>query len=591
MYPIDALTDIDKSTIQSFLSIYGDVECGPLYLVLKEWNKNKKTLFKALGNRLSVSKMITIPKSETLVTSELESVFHPFLIWYESDKNSAYRHPERLREITNSDFVTDVILYWIEQGYCLDDLRTLTQLFRHNNFIKGYITCIRNTSDNCYHFRDFKCTVKKDMKTIRTIQKVLKATKYPRMELFEAWRNQVSLVQISNEIQAKLVISINPIDFLSMSENACNWRSCMGWSNSGCYNAGTLEMMNSNVAAVAYLEANSPFELHLNETGEVYNVPNKTWRSLVFIHKDILLLGKQYPYHNDNLSPIVLDFVRGLLKENLNWKYQFINQEYRDMDKIDGNFYLRDYFNLYYDKKRDHHSIFLYTNGMYNDIIEAHSPHYLCCRNYVPKSKKICLSGPATCICCGDRLFYNSRDEIFGYDDLGNDKVCWNCKQNKCAICGKIHYHSKYKTRFGHFCSDECVNDAVILPDFCNAICTKEDLAYIKGSHIVIFDEDGMFEIPDIWAIQKEFIELTKDEIPRWIHESELLKGKKVYRVPAAIASWKYANIPTSTGVRKNADETYYLSFVDQCCSVYLRNNIKRTEKRLLLTEYLKGGA
>ena len=344
MYPIDALTDIDKNTIRSFLSIYGDVECGPLYLVLKEWNKNKRKLFKAFGNKLSVSKTITIPKSETLVTSELESVFHPFIIWYESDKNSAQRHPERLRELTNSDFLTDLITYWVKQDYCLDDLRVLTQLFRHNNFIKGYITRVHNIPNDCYHFHDFKCTVKRGMKTIRTIQRVLKATKYPRMDLFETWRNQVSLVQISNEIHAKLVISINPIDFMSMSENACNWRSCMGWSNNGCYNAGTLEMMNSNVAAVAYLESNSPFELYLNETGEVYNVPNKTWRSLVFIHKDILLLGKQYPYHNDNLSPIVLDFVRGLLKENLNWEYQFINQEYRDMDKIDGNFYLRDYF-------------------------------------------------------------------------------------------------------------------------------------------------------------------------------------------------------------------------------------------------------
>ena len=70
----------------------------------------------------------------------------------------------------------------------------------------------------------------------------------------------------------------------------------MSWSRNGCYHAGTLEMMNSNVAAVAYLESNSEYALHLDETGEVYPIPNKSWRSLVFIHKDIILCGKSYPY-------------------------------------------------------------------------------------------------------------------------------------------------------------------------------------------------------------------------------------------------------------------------------------------------------
>ena len=92
-------------------------------------------------------------------------------------------------------------------------------------------------------------------------------------------------------------------------------------------------MMNSNVAAVAYLESNSEYALHLDETGEVYPIPNKSWRSLVFIHKDILLLGKQYPYFNEDLCFNVLDMMLDLVERNLNWNYRFINQEYRDTGK------------------------------------------------------------------------------------------------------------------------------------------------------------------------------------------------------------------------------------------------------------------
>lgn len=593
MQPIDAITDIDENTIKSYISIYGGAECGPMPIVLREWNKNKKTLFRALGKKLSISKMITIPKSDMVIVSELESIYHPYIVMYNHDAHTVLHYPEKVQEITNNYFITNILHFWAEQDYCIEDFRILSRLFLHRNLSKGYITTLE-ANDVLYHFHDFKCTIKNGMKTIRTIQKVLKATGYNRMDLFEKWRNQVSLVQTEGELKAKLVISIHPIDFMSMSENKCNWRSCMGWSNSGCYNGGTLEMMNSNVAAVAYLEAPSPFEMFLDETGEVYTVPNKSWRSLIFVHKDILLLGKQYPFHNDHLTIIVLNTMRELVENNLHWHYQFINQEYRDMKNLEGNFYVRDWFNLYYNVTKQHHSIFVYTNGMYNDIIEAKYPSYYCCRNYVKHSKKICLSGPATCICCGKRLMDDPRGEIYEYDDLGQDKICYDCKCNSCRTCGKPHYKLKYHTEYGNFCSDACAKDTIILPLRRN-VCRKEDLQFSRGSSVCIFADNGI--TVDEWV---DFIDsfrlLHSHEINKWIAEQKAKIGDRIriYKVPNALCGYRYADIAyysCSESVR-DYDGWWQLCLYVENSLRYkaVEERIQSLREKVPLLEYLEGG-
>jgi len=594
MYPIDAITDVDEKTIKSFFSIYGDTECGPLNVVLREWNKNKKTLFKALGKQLSVSKEITVPKNDKIIKSELNTIYHAYIIRDEYDIIDIKNQRNFLHELTNNDFITDVLLFWVNQNYSIKDLYIISRLFIHHNILKGYICSLEN--DDPYHCQSFKCTIKNNMKTIRTIQRVLKATNYPNMDLFEKWRNQVSLIQTSNSTKAKLVISINPIDFISMSENECNWRSCMAWSNNGCYNAGTLEMMNSNIVAVAYLESKSPFTLHLSDE-EKYNVPNKSWRSLVVIHKDILLLGKQYPYHDSCLTEIVLDFVRELVEKNLHWKYQFINQEYLDMKYLNGNFYLRDFFDVNHDKKKDHHCIFFYTNGMYNDFIEASYPHYYCCRNYVSKSKKICLSGPATCICCGARIYEHPSSDIVEYEDLGQIKWCYDCEHNHfCKTCKKYHYNIKYHTQYGNYCSDECIKDIVIFPDVkrgCN-LCLKEELQMRLNSKIALFLDKSISQ-EDVNYLKESF-RRNGDilySLDNWIQNCLASYGARIYKVPRVLTQYEYTGMKYGSCSYHSESSIYSLYVYDLESSPHFwryEEKIKQFMNRISLFDYVKGG-
>ena len=519
MLPYDALTEVDKTTIQYYLQIYGSVHSAPLPQVLGAWNKNKIKLFKAFGQRLRVEKSISIPKDVKAMNRQLSAIYKEYPIYYLHDIAAAKNNKEAIKERVNNDFIADVLHYWVNQDYRTEELYILSRLFCLSNVSRGYIDTISAPGE--FQFISFKATVKNGMKTLRTIQKLLKLTHYPHMDLFDEWRNAVNCISIGNEIRAKLVLSIHPIDFMSMSDNTCNWSSCMSWKKTGCYRSGTIEMMNSNVAVIAYLEAPPTFKLEISED-ESYLIPNKSWRSLFYVHKNIILSGKPYPYHNEELTFEVLHMLKDLVKENLNWDYQFGIQEYQDMDNLDGNYYVRDFFNVDYDRNHEHHCIFVYTNSMYNDIIESHSAYY-CYRNKVPHSIKLCLSGPLTCICCGDVIM--RREDIYDYDTVGSDLICGECGySHRCSKCGEIHYHMKYHTAFGRFCSDECCNDYFYFPKLGQAF-SKEDLVEPFSDMVIIADEN--FTIQQGKDLEYEFGKLeSREEFDNFYQRAKEQYGK-----------------------------------------------------------------
>ncbi len=595
MQPYDALTETDLKTIQYYLEIYGSTHSAPISQILRVWNKNKTKLFKAFGKKLRIEKQISIPKDVTSMNRQLSTIYKNYNVYNEADIKFIQQHRDLVYCETHNNFITDVLCYWADQNYQLDEFFILIRLFSFTNVSLGYIDTISFPGD--FQFKSFKATIKNGMKTLKTIQKILKITHYPHMELFEEWRNAVNCISIGNEIQAKLVLSIHPIDFMSMSDNQCNWSSCMSWSHNGCYRAGTLEMMNSNLAVVAYLEAPQTFKLNINEN-ESYVVPNKSWRSLFYVHKNILLSGKAYPYHSEKLTFQVLDMLRDLVKENLNWDYQFGIQEYQDMKNLDGNFYVRDFFDLDYDKKKNHHCIFVYTNGMYNDIIESHNPVYFCYRNYVPKSIKLCLSGPATCICCGRII--RTRTDIYDYDCLGSCLVCDDCNFSRCRSCGIVHYHIKYNTRYGKFCSDSCCSNYIYFPKF-DRVISKKDFAEENNSIYTIFTHN--LTDKQCMEIMNKFHNcLNKNEIAHLIadikseykdaikikHISSVLSGYAFLRLKPVDVSYYGDIYPTTGGV--------YRLYLYQYDSHSSDNHIKKIEDqidnladRISLLDYLKG--
>lgn len=499
MEPLDCLSNEDKETILEFVSSYGRCQPIDIETILYSWNKNKRTLFKALGKQLRVKIPIDLQLDGQLYFRQLQEIYiQPAILKTPIDNGHA--------------FINQLVEYFNDcyQNIETDgtSIRCLENLFYYSSIEKGKTL---QTNTFFKYATDVTLTIPRGTKIIKAIQKVLNFYAFPHMDSFNKWRNDISNLTTSKSIKTNLVFSIHPIDFLTMSDNNCSWNSCMSWMKKGSYSTGTVEMLNSNMAVVCYLESSKNFYFNYHK------IPNKSWRCLFYAHKSILLSGKQYPYYNEQVVKSGLDNFSKLLKKNLNWSYQYKNQQYQDLKHYYDNWYVRqelsiDQYRLQVNSLgKERHSILVYTYGMYNDLIEDHDTKYWCCRNYVDHTLKISVSGAATCMHCGKPL--DNRHEIRNLMDSelrshGSDKYCKECEENNwCSICATINSRTKYKIPVntprkrkvpitdyvGHKrLSTIQVEDISTI--FACADCIKEFLYYAKGDYFIKKDDLAMFE-------------------------------------------------------------------------------------------------
>ena len=423
--PIMQLTQEDKNTIKDFIYQYVDSEVSDVDDILKYWNKNKKTIWKALGKNLRVKIPIELTKNNKVKQMLLKSIYEPFFIL----NSETFRKAEEAEKNTET-FINNFFVYFYsllkKKLISFSDLRAINWILAYGNVLSGYINKIEYQSfaldkdSYTFHYKNKTLTIKNGAKTVKTLQKVLNFFEYPRTDLFEIFRNKLSDLTTATKIKSTLVFSIHPIDFMTMSDNNCNWSSCMSFVKNGGYSAGVIEMMNSNIVLLAYLESNSKYIF--NE----HIIPNKSWRTLIYLHKNILMVGNHYPFTNEDLSYYILKVLSKMVKKNLNWSYQFKNQTYKDLRP----FYDEEDLQYSMDKKCNAHSIIIYTDAMYNDLVAYNDLSYLCYRNKPKKTLFLNASGPLTCLHCGKKFSEGSP----------NKKICFNCStQYYCDSCNKIH--------------------------------------------------------------------------------------------------------------------------------------------------------
>ena len=125
--------------------------------------------------------------------------------------------------------------------------------------------------------------------------------------------NEIALTNIQNEasriiqedrIEGTLCLSVHPLDFLSLSENTYNWRSCH--SLDGEYRAGNLSYMMDKHTLVCYLKGADNVELQ--GFGPKVKWNSKKWRVLLYVSNDwkMIIAGRQYPFESKTGMDIVL---------------------------------------------------------------------------------------------------------------------------------------------------------------------------------------------------------------------------------------------------------------------------------------------
>lgn len=475
MRAYDALGQYDKLAIRKYIEVYGNVEVSNdrLGVVLYEWCKSKSFLFeKVFDGQLRRKFKLTTAVDRSEMLEHLKKTYNvPYLVYtvesldsyliYHSD--DADRNPfvynviKYIKELIDRIPKLDPLPLTVED--CLNMSRVFINLIKYDNIISNSVgqqwTYSYPLFDKQHvHKRIVRC----GSKTIKAVRTFLIDIGFDQMDLFDSWRNKLSEVTTIKEKTCDFVLSIHPIDFMTMSDNDCNWTSCMSW-NDGEYSNGSVEMMNSPFVVIGYTESEDKPECIRGG----YSIPNKSWRCLFYVSKELILSGKAYPYNNPTISRKGIEILREMVGDAFgNSDYYGHIERYDDMDwyysHYDGSSlssyetiveYMGensdewtgfDFEDEYEDERYDEDEsleefcerrlreelngrCIIYTGDfMYNDLFEDSGYGYLCAKKKgLSGLHGLDFSGACSCMCCGNTMYLS---------DVNNstDKFCFECK-------------------------------------------------------------------------------------------------------------------------------------------------------------------
>lgn len=418
---LEVLSQEDKDKITRYVSYYGGAN-GEFIGVdtwLEDWAKANRKLYKLLGNQLIVRVPYSYKKSETHIINDLRELFQSHLGIELEDEFVA-----GLRDLKHSSIITEAQL---------EDLRAMFYPRIYNRDKIDFNVKVK--------YENKSLQLQSGMKLIRALGKCIEWYRKIRSTdkfctKFEEFRIRHSRIYNEEVNTSELVISIHPMDYLTMSDNNCNWTSCMNWINNGCYHVGTIEMMNSNVTLCCYLESKTvDFTYQVFDNKEdTWN--SKKWRQLVYVNKDIILAGKAYPFSNEDLTKDILKTIKDLAKKNMNWDYTYGPEVYGDMlgiNSLEGMNRIRKML-----PQSVNRHIFIDTNAMYNDLLNDSNFTYWCYRNKPKKSYILKVSGKAPCVACGNSVIETENwDEGYNGRYQAENTVCEDClAERQCYMCG-----------------------------------------------------------------------------------------------------------------------------------------------------------
>lgn len=446
----EKLPSHEVDMLHGYLDAYGDHENGECALprsmmayFLRAWTQEKQPLYKMFGEQFILKKEVCFSKPQDELEEEMYSALfgvkaYATRCFIENFRNAVCKAFSDWDDIYNVQNFVDYMPRLVNNIYEGDSIiipgnktkdgRPL-QINKGCKVVKmvGKIATALNVEDRTYYVCP-QCGRSYDEPFICTCgcEDELKP-----MSGYEAFRRVHSMVLNQKMIKGNLCLSIHPLDYVTMSDNYCDWSSCMEWMESaGDFRLDTIEMMNSPYIVVAYVESSNPMNSFCGYHDWTWN--NKRWRQLYVVTPDLILGNRQYPYENDSLQGAALKWLRQLAMENLNYgpfpeeTSVIINQT----DNVFGTRKLR---------------VALNFNFMYNDIYGERLAYVSL--NCDEDSLIMNLSGVAICTGCG---------EIIEFGD-GHEPSRVRCRECdgywKCDYCGDWHCGDPYYANDQVYCS------------------------------------------------------------------------------------------------------------------------------------------
>lgn len=393
-----------------------------LEYVLRRWNENKQPLFQLLDNNL-IYKVPVEFNCEIIDQETAYNIGYNLGSWmYDFCERYYPGEGEPLGVIEN-----------LFSPMCLKTNKVILPVNRETFTFDP----IQSNSKNGLRIRQ-------DSKVTKTILKILKffeqqTGEAPKQEYVDDFLRSYSTIKSFTHLEGNLCFSIHPLDYLTMSDNEANWKSCLSLRNKGDYCSGAIEMMNHENILIVYIEStNSKMKIGENEWN------NKIWRELFYVDFQFVVNIKSYPLISEEITTTALEEFAKLANKQEDINY--VNQGFSLVNSvIEGG-----------EKSVTNRWINICFSRMYNDFDTAQTHHHLWLNSYYsPPYHYLSEYYDATCLWCGESLGDQDPNEVF----------CAECKEELyCEHCGcqlDINTAIPYKNNTC-LCSD-CFDEAVKL--------------------------------------------------------------------------------------------------------------------------------
>lgn len=478
MTPYEALTAQDKEYITEYIEKWGGINSpiklkAPLDYILREWNKSKQTLFNIFGEKLMLEKEIQVEDGDNKKIREINNYL-----------NSTNPGTDFINSVRKLFTFNDT---YFEDTYATYNLTQAKQLFTN-----------RVAKEFSYRNKDGKIVkVPEGAKVMRVLQKIAKEFDLPDFEIF---RNHISRITEIRKSKIKFTLSIHPLDYMTMSDNANGWESCMNWTQGpGSYRAGTIEMMNSPMVVVAYITTKPYYPANTS-----IEWTSKSWRELIIVHPNTICSVKSYPYYNISFDKALVNWLADLVEEKTEWRY---NRK-KPQESLESCSDIKAW-----QDKEDKDNYFLLhfgTNEMYNDF--GNTDNYGIFSINPPDNKyrtsTINYSGLMTCMCCGENGYWSDDTETVICEDCEPSIYCcccdervnindaievdgeWVCEDcyndlHRCMCCEDAHFEDDLTLMFVGHIDNQTINIDYDEHYICSeCLANKEFLKYLGNTNI-----------------------------------------------------------------------------------------------------------
>lgn len=391
----------DKEKIEFYLNAFSGREnatsgAADLSYILRFWERNKERFYHAFGDQFILRKEISYARPIDEIEKDIYRLRNKseFVNRY---RNWVYsKYDETIAELRAADNFDKYEVIVNERDGCL--ALTDADYIAKSNY-EGHSFVISDTPDGN------TIKVPHGCKPMRILGKIAQTF---GIEGFEEFRIAISQILNQKKISGTFCLSIHPLDFMTMSDNECDWYSCMNWMNGGEFRMGTVEMMNSPVVVIGYLESKKPMSFG------PYEWNSKKWRNLFVVTDDLITSVKDYPYHNEMFCDQMVNWLRNI----------FGVTSYKELKHI----YCDDEYVEYED-----YSFKMISNAMYNDF---GNKAYVSCAFAINGNSggDILYSGPTECMNCGEELLAEPGS-VEGINDM-SDLICDACVDvHHCDWC------------------------------------------------------------------------------------------------------------------------------------------------------------